>query len=169
MSDISDLESRITAALDRISYGISKLDTSASAGESVDVSFGQAPADDGRIADLEAKLDEERTANAQLEERIKVLKEREGGAQEVYAAIEAAKSKLVRYEKDLNRLREVNAELRDVNGKLRAAMENGVADAEMINRAMAAELDALRAVRDADATEVDAVLDALKPILEEAH
>ena len=62
MSEITALESRLTAALDRIRAGVDSL----AVGPVIDASSG-----------LEAQLAEERVANAQLEERVKALKERQ--------------------------------------------------------------------------------------------
>ncbi len=67
----------------------------------------------------------------------------------------------------LQALRRSNAELREVAGELREAMEAELADPELIDRAMAAELGALRAERDAEVAELDAVLSELKPLVEE--
>ena len=168
MSEISDLESRITAALDRIRRGIS---ANAQPVFTRDVATGDATTgDSARLQELEQLLDEEKQANAQLEERVRALKERQDGRLAELEQIEAAAhGKLQRFERDLNRLREVNAELRDINGKLRVATQDGVTDPQLVNRAMQAELDALRAVRAADAAEVDAVLEELKPLIEESH
>ena len=46
--------------------------------------------------------------------------------------------------------------------------EGRLALPETINRALIAEVDALRAQRSADAAEVDAILSELKPMIEEA-
>ena len=66
------------------------------------------------------------------------------------------------------KLREENAVLRDVSENLRKAAEADGIDATMINRAMQAELDALRALRAAEAAEVATILAELKPLIEEA-
>lgn len=157
MSEISELERRITNALDRIRDGLAAAQLGqAGAGEDSD--------------DLRARLDEERTVNAQLEERIRALKERHAaeiealssnnsGAEERHAALELA----------LDQLRQANAALRENNAALRAALADGIADADMINDAMQAELDALSAQQAADAAEVEAILVELKPIVQEAR
>lgn len=175
MSEISDFESRISAALDRIRYSAERMArpvASAPADHWPQDPEDATPAEAGpdpRVADLEKQLEDERLANAQLEERVQALKARQDGrVAELEAAAEGNLAKLARFEKDINRLREVNAELRANNGRLREALEDGIAEPELINRAMAAELDALRALRQADATEVDAVLDELRPLIEGA-
>ena len=65
-------------------------------------------------------------------------------------------------------MRSVNAELRDSNGKLRAANAQGLADAGLVNGAMASELEGLRAEREAQRAEIDEVLATLEPLLKEA-
>lgn len=180
MSDIVELESRISAALGRIRAGLAPGSDhvpghlSGRASGHVLGGAGPAPAATapGAVAELDAlraRLEEERTANAQLEARVKALKDRQDGR---IAALEDAgtqsKTQLALFDRDLQRLREANADLRDINGQLREALAEGVADPGLINKAMRAELDALVALRAADAAEVDAVLEALRPILAEA-
>ena len=59
-----------------------------------------------------------------------------------------------------------NVQLREMNGKLRDAVTNGLAP-ELLDAAIATELNALQTQRSADAAEVDAILDLLKPLIEE--
>ena len=66
MSDIAALEGRITAALDRIRSGLDQV-------------AAAAPAGGDASAALQDQLDEERTANAQLVERVRALKEAQDG------------------------------------------------------------------------------------------
>ena len=58
-------------------------------------------------------------------------------------------------------------ELRDQVARLTEANRAMVGDAELVNTAMMAELDAMRASRRADMTEVDAILAELQPHVEE--
>ena len=58
MTDITDLEQRIISALDRIKTGVDGMGPAAPAASS------------GEADDLRRALDEEKTANAQLEERV---------------------------------------------------------------------------------------------------
>ncbi|MEL6960659.1 MAG: hypothetical protein AAGL89_17105, partial [Pseudomonadota bacterium] len=95
MSDIESLEGRITAALDRISAGAERL----AALEPAPVAADGAPSEDlaAQVAQLTARLDEERTANAQLEERVKLLKERQDGKlAELEANVEAGRGRSAR-------------------------------------------------------------------------
>lgn len=52
--------------------------------------------------------------------------------------------------------------------ELRTAAQTGVADADLINRAVLAELDALRQARAEDLAELQALLAELDPVLEES-
>ncbi|EAR49404.1 hypothetical protein OG2516_02973 [Oceanicola granulosus HTCC2516] len=158
MDDISELEGRITRALDRIRAG---LDQRAAAA-------GDAAADAGQAAALEAELAEERTANAQLEERVKALKERQDTRlAKLEAEVGEQRQRLAAVDEEMQRLKQMNAELREVAGKLREAMSEEVAEPHLVNKAMLAELDALRAVRDAEAAEVAAAIGELKPLAQE--
>ncbi len=154
MSEINALEGRITAALERISAGMTQISQSAPTGDATG---------------LQAQLDEERTANAQLVERVKVLKERQDShIAELEARVSAQSDQLAQLDGELQRMRASHADLRELNAQLRSAAADGAADPEMINRALIAEIDALNAQRSADAAEVDAILSELKPLIEEA-
>ncbi|EEE38712.1 hypothetical protein RKLH11_2556 [Rhodobacteraceae bacterium KLH11] len=74
-----------------------------------------------------------------------------------------------RLDDDLQRLRSANEQLRGAVDELRAAARDGVADADMLNRATAAELEATRAARASDAAEAHAVLARLEPLLTHAN
>lgn len=154
MSDINTLEGRITAALERISTGVDAM--------------GAAPAAVGDNG-LQTQLEEERTANAQLVERVKALKERQDTKiAELEARVSAQSSQLAELDGELQRMRASHADLREMNAQLRSVATEGAAEPELINRALIAEIDALHAQRSADAAEVDAILSELKPIIEEA-
>lgn len=153
MSDISDLEARITAALERIGRGLENRSESAT------------PIDH---SGLETALEEEKTANAQLVERVKALKERQDTKiAELESRVAAQADQMANLDGELQKLRASNADLRDLNAQLRSAAADGSTDPELINRALIAEVDALKAQRNADATEVDAILNELKPLIQE--
>ena len=152
MSDLSTLESRITAAMERIRAGVA--------------SGGGAASDGGALA---AQLDEERMANAQLEERVKALKSTQDGTLAKLEAKTAAQAgQLEQLETELQRLRAANADMREMSVQLRSAAARGVAEPELINRAMMAEIEALTAQRGADAAEMEAILGQLTPLWKEA-
>lgn len=256
MSEIEELQGRIAAAMDRIGAGIGALSATPEA------------TDDG---DLTQELEEERLANAQLEERLKKLKgemvalkeatpapveadsaeldalraevellrnevgnpdEAAGLKAEVArltAALDAAhdapaetdpleerisalttensvlhaevttlqdrldtmdqtaapaaahapqsdaeaelarqNDMLVKLDSELQRLRGANEELVTANEALRAASAQGLADPELINNAMVAEIEGLRAAQATDQAQINAVLARLEPLLEGA-
>lgn len=163
MSDIAALEGRITAALDRIREGVARQ----SAAALTAVVPGLPAQEDTDL--IRQQLDEERTANAQLEERVRLLKDRQDGAiadLEGRAAAHAAT--LAGMEAEMHRLRASNAELRDATAQLRSAAADGSTSPELINRATLAEVEALQAQRASEATEMDAIVSSLKPLIEEA-
>ncbi len=165
VSDIAELERRLSAALDRIRIGLAAQASAPKAGVSVDTADLEA-----RVERLQVELAAEKQAVADLEARVKTLKERqESKIADLSAAAEAAKSQVIALAADLQALRETHAEVRVTSDRLRSAAETGVVEPELINRAMQAELEALRAERQTDAAEIAAVLAALAPIIEEAQ
>lgn len=151
MSDISGLESRIAAALDRIRRGVE--------------AQGQAASGDTA---LQTALDTERSANAELEERVRVLKERQDTqVATLTERVETQLTQLQALDVELQRLRASNAQMREMNTQLRQAVTEGLAP-ELVDAAVAAEVEALLAQRSADAAEVDAILAELKPLVEES-
>jgi len=153
VSQIDDLHSRITAALDRISQGLEGM------------SQTDAEADASEMDALRQQLEDEKTANAQLEERLKRTKEKLD-AQESSAedAARAQREGLTKLDGDLQSLRRANSQLRDNNKALREANEAGVSEPHLINKAMLSELEGLRAARAADLAETEAVLGELTRI-----
>jgi hypothetical protein len=161
MSDIDAMQSRIMAALDRIGQGLDGLSA-----------VGDAAEADG----LRQQIDDEKLANAQLEERVKQLGSRAREAEAALAAVDGADSTkadedaarvkaLKRIDGEMQSLRHANQQLRENNAALRAANANGVAEPHLINKAMMAELDGLRAARAADRAEMDVILTELGQIM----
>ena len=156
MSDIAELERRITAALERIGAGVDGLAQDGNADDA------------GQIAALNESLEAEKVANAQLEARVSAIKEKqETTIKEMEARIVSLTAALEQNEADVKRLINVNAQLRENNDALREANENGVGDAHLINKAMQTELEALRATRKADMGELETIMGELKPLIGE--
>ncbi len=155
MSQVEELERRITAALDRIAKGIEPLGTAP-----------DSSAAEEELARARAELEEERLAGAQLEERIKALHEKQDSKIAALETQTAEQGKtLTKLDAELQRLRAANEQLRASNGALREANEKGVGEPHLINKAMLAELEGLRASRAADMAENAAILSALEPLL----
>jgi predicted nucleic acid-binding Zn-ribbon protein len=154
MSQINELQTRITAALDRITKGLE----------------GREAAGDATGMDkLRQELEDEKLANAQLEERVRTLHERLAARDaELEAARSAQSDNLRRLDADLQSLRKANQQLRDNNQALREAHQAGVAEPHLINKSMLAELEGLRAARAADRDEVEAVLAELGQVIASA-
>lgn len=152
MSDIAALENRIAAAMERIRSGLAAA-PSASAG-----------------GDLAGQLEEERIANAQLEERVRALKTAQDQTlAHMEERIAAQRAHMAQMEAELLRLRATHADLTSLTAHLRDAAATGAVDAELINRALLAEVEALTAARGAEAAEVTAILTELAPLLKEAE
>jgi adenine-specific DNA methylase len=171
MTQINELQYRITAALDRVAQGVARLEERAAA--AVQDVPSQPGIDPEEVARLNDALDEEKLANAQLEERVRKLHETH--RQE----IEALKAALVQapaaptvdvsaLDLDLQRLRQSNEMLRATNAELRKALADNVGEPHLINKAMLAELEGLRAARSVEAAETRAIIASLTPLLQAA-
>lgn len=194
MSDLENLEHRMTSAMGRIRSGVETYLTEAGAtinaavtrvealeaenaelterlreSEAQEVTPSDAPQDEGRITDLETTLAEERAANAQLDERVQALKSMmETRLKEAEERETRRAEQMKHLDRELQRVRIVNADLRNINDQLRAAAAENITDAHLINQAMEAELFALKSDRAAEQAEVDTILAELKPMIEEA-
>lgn len=160
MQDIAALEGRITAALERIGKGVDRLAAAPRLAPAASPAVGAAPAE----AALRAQLEEERALVAQLQERLRTLKEREpkGDLQEKIARLT---QQLDVQGLELQRMRRTNTTLRDQLASLRQAQMSGVVEPQLINKSLVAELDALRALRLTEVAEMDEILAALEPHL----
>jgi DNA repair exonuclease SbcCD ATPase subunit len=171
MNDIAELERRIAYAMERIAKGIEVLDRAAPAqSPQSQVALAAEPAaapDPDAVQALHAQLEEERLANAQLEERLRAIKQKQDQqAAQVAADLAATRESLTRLDAELSQLRKANAQLQASNAALRAANETGVAEPHLINTSLSAELDSLRAARLVDLAEAQAIKAAMKPLLD---
>ena len=159
MTQTTELQARITAALDRISHGLEGLSSPAA----------QAAAQTGEIARLTEALEDERTANAQLEDRVRTIKAKQDGTVEVLAGeVDRLRTLLAEQENTVAKLARVNDDLRANNTALREAISHGVSEPHLVNKSMMAELDALRTTQEADRAELDAVLGELNALVADA-
>ncbi len=173
MQDIAELERRITAALERIGKGLDRVSAPP---------VSVAPTT-GSEALLRAQVDDEKALNLQLQDRIKALKDREAKAAEAkpvhvpvaQAQLEARIDKMTRQLDvqglELQRMRKITLQLREQLARMRDAAEAGTTEPQLINKAMLAELDALRTTRQAEIAEMDEILAELSPLIgeERAH
>lgn len=184
MTELTDLERRIAEALERIRGGVEGLSAAAGAGAS-DGELGALRADleeaQAARAEAEAALEEERTRTAALEQRLAeadaALSEAEAGvpagAGASEAEVEALRAKAQRLEDgieaaeaELRTLRATLQEVQAANAELRRSAITGVTEPDLINRSLAADLEAVQAARKADLRDMDTILRTLEPLLE---
>lgn len=153
MSNIEELQGRITAAMDRIAKGMEPLGA---------VTQGPDP-------ETAQALEDERTANAQLSERVRALSTRtDAEMAQMRSEVEEANARMAQLDTELQRVRRANQQLIEASDALRRANAEGVGDADLINQTMLSELEALRAARASDIAESSAILAALGPLVENA-
>jgi hypothetical protein len=158
MNEIEEFRDRIGQALAMIAAGLDRLEP-----------VPRERVDPAEVEALRLALAEERVVQTQLEERIRALKERhDRKVAGLEAALGAERDRLGTLDHAVQQVRQSNADLREVVGQLRAALSAEVAEPALVNRAMLAEIEALRATRAADLAEVEAVYDALRPHIGEA-
>lgn len=139
MSDITELERRLTSALDRISKNASALAVATPA------------VDEGQVAELTS-------ANADLSERVAGL---EAQTARQTDQIENAATENARLNAVIDALRAHTDALSDAN-------VSGTSAGDEINGAMASELTDMRAARKADIRQLDEILAELAPAVKEA-
>lgn len=156
MTDISELERRISSALDRIRSGVDGM------------ALTPPEPDTSALDALREELEAEKTANAQLEERVKALRQQgDGRLAELETQLEAARAASMQARNEVQQLRKTNQHLQSSLQSLREATAAGTSEPHLINQAMQSELDGLRSVRDGDRAELDAILGELAPLLKE--
>lgn len=164
MQDITELEKRITAALERIGKGVDRLAAQPRAAVSAPPAAAGSPQSD---AALRAQLEEEKSLTAQLQARLRAASAREAKG-DLQDKVDRLMQELDVKGLELQRMRRVNASLREQLEALRSAAAAGVTEPHLINKAMQTELETLRATRLTEIAEMDEILAALEPHLTEA-
>lgn len=192
MQDMAELERRIAAALHRIGEGIETLTANAIAAPmEVDAaSAGFVTENQGFDADFAQRMHDalaaERLVVAELRQQIADLTEAAETAAQSAATAEPATTPeppaeqaelLARIEKmtaqldvqglEIHRMRKTVVQLRENLRGLRRAQAANLADPEQINRAMMAELEAIRVTRLSEVAEMDEILSELTPLITE--
>ena len=172
MSEISETlaqyEERLTSALTRIQAGLGKWPDAGpvEAKEQAPVETAPAvsmPADAGEVADLKSALEDEKTANAQLEQRVKQIKDRQQAqVEELEAEVKKLRAQLASAEKNTAKLRRSSEDARNALEALQASAKEGMAEPHLMNKAMMAELESLRAERAVDAAEISDIITAIE-------
>lgn len=156
MSELSQVERRLSAALDRIARRLEAGGPPPRGGDG-----GEAT-----IAELRAALEKERGSNAQLSERVAQVKQRQ---ETTVAQLERRLARLTEQldlqSLEMLRLKKANARLIETNAGLRAAQAESFPDATVVNRSISAELEALQAERRAEMAEMEEILAELKPLV----
>lgn len=160
MSNMAELEHRITEALARIEAGLDR-------GRSERV----AVADNSTVlAALKDALADEQTLTAQLTERLRAVKDRDAqSVQALEAKVESMTRQLDVQGLELQRMRKTTVQLREQLRMMREGQEKSLADPHMINKAMLAELEALRAARSSEVVEMEEILAELTPLILEVR
>ncbi|MEQ5868757.1 hypothetical protein J4E08_02460 [Sagittula sp. NFXS13] len=145
----------------------------ASAAQAPEAAPAEIPSEEwARIEDelrlVREALEDEKLANAQLTERMRHLKDKMVSGAPAEAPVAADANVIEALDTEVQRLRAANATLAESNTALREANAMGVGDTQLINKALAAELEAMRASRAVDAAEAEALLQTLEPLLAEA-
>lgn len=126
------------------------------------------PAQEAELAQLREALDAERMANAQLSERVRAIREKqENTLSALEKRLAATTRALEALKAEASRLKRANADLAAANQSLVAAGPEGAG--ALVNRAMQAELESLRAARGAEAAELADLISALEPVLDDAE
>lgn len=165
MQEITALEQRIAAALDRIGR---KLDQPAPVPRVQPVvdDMPELPGEAAAVAALRAQLDDERALTIRLQKQLRVSKEREAKG-DTQGKIDKLTQELDVQGLEMQRMRRVNTALLQQVEALREAQMNGVTEPQLVNKALVVELDALRALRLTEMAEMDEILAALEPHLTE--
>lgn len=158
MQQLAELERRINAALQRIGAGIEHL--------------GSAPAasdDAGRVAALEADLAAERARTADLARQLQAAARpaKAAAPSELEARVEQLTRQIDVQGLEMQRMRKNVVQLRENLRALRRAAADKQPDAELINRAMMAELESIRVTRFAEMAELDEIIAELDPLIAE--
>ncbi|HRK43599.1 MAG TPA: hypothetical protein PLH11_11215 [Gemmobacter sp.] len=117
------------------------------------------PAEDGALEALRAELAAEKAQVAALMERIRALKGRESRNEAgLQARIDQLTKQLDVQGLELHRLRKSMIQLREALRVLREGADGACVDAAMINKAMLAELEGLRAARSSETVELEEII-----------
>ncbi|ETD81272.1 hypothetical protein ACTTAL_11145 [Rhodobacter capsulatus] len=180
MTELAEYERRIAFALERIGRGVETLGDLRAAALAAQAAAPApepdpvAPVDPAPVAAetgpsaevlaLQAELEAERAASAQLTERVLAIREKQ---ETMLAALEKRLSQATRaleaVQVEANRLKRANNDLIEVNRQLIDGA--GRIDPALVNLSMQAELEALRAARAWEASELSDIVTGLAPIV----
>ncbi|HQY43367.1 MAG TPA: hypothetical protein PK450_04235 [Paracoccaceae bacterium] len=166
MDDVTELERRIMYALERIGTAVDQWPEAGFGSSAVAATpVGETSIE---LDVLKAELEAERSANAQLTERVRAIKDKQ---ENMVSALERKAARLGeqldQLGAELQRQRRLNADLTHVNQALSDAARGGLSDPSLLNQALSTEVEALRAARASEMAEVAEILSELKPLIGE--
>jgi hypothetical protein len=124
----------------------------------------------GRVATLMSELQHSNAQVAELTEQLKTSKAREIQPQiPTDAKVEKMTQQLDVQGLELQRMRKSTVQLREHLRILHEAAAAQAVQPHMINKAMLAELESLRATRHSETAEMDEILAEIRPLIAEAH
>lgn len=181
MHDLAELERRISTALARIAAGIEVLPPPAAPPPAPPPAAPTptAPAGDtdpatraalDEAARLRAELEVQRQANATLRADLAAARAAppvEAGEAALRARIDQMTRQLDVQGLEMHRMRKMIVQLRENLRGMRRAQAANLTDPEQINRAMLAELEAMRVTRLSEVAELDEILTELDPLIRE--
>lgn len=170
MSDLAELERRLFAALDRIGKGLEAIPAKAAAAAPLPQASAILAEDkDADIARLKAALRDQTALTAQLQDRLRAARDRDGATNpQLEQKLERMTRQLDVQGIELQRMRKTALTLREQLRVLREA-QMGAVEPQMINKALLAEIEAMRATRLTEMAEMDDILAELTPLIEEAE
>ncbi|WP_282157951.1 hypothetical protein [Shimia thalassica] len=164
---VKSLESEIEVSRSYVDAGQAELEAAQTVAESAQAEAAQA------VSDLEK-------ARQEIEDAKAALSEAEAAAQEAAnQVLEAAPEEpaaptldldenrdvINHLSKRIRRLRITSRQLREANNLLREATEKQLPDHTLVNKALQAELSNLKAEREVELAEMDVIMGALRPML----
>lgn len=169
LADTADLDS-LSAESERMAADLERARSEAEVLREELVELQAGPGDSGAEADLRAQV---AVLQAELTEARAVVPvasvETAGDLDALQTELAHQAEQAARLDMEMQRLRATNDQLRETSAALRAVNEAGVGEPSLINRAMLAELEALRATRAVEAAEAGAILSRLEPLLASAR
>lgn len=176
MQNIAELERRISAALQRIGDGIEGLAAPSPEAEAPPATLSDI--DSTAMARLQAELEAERRQTDVLRAQLAAARTSQPAPvpaapvisdAEAAARIEKMTKQLDVQGLELHRMRKTVVQLRENLRGMRRAQTANLADPEQINRAMAAELEAMRVARLSEVAELDEIMAELDPLIGEVR
>lgn len=178
--DITELERRINAALGRIGKGFEGLSARAEAAAAPKPAVEPSEIarierlmreKDAEIRKLRDALEAEKASGLRMAEKLQTLRDQATAASpgQLQARVDKMTQQLDVQGLELRRARKTTIQLREQLRLLQEAAAQGATEPQLINKAMMAELEALRASRHLEIAEMDEILAELEPLIEEVR